>query len=278
MGRTISLSALIRLDTRVRKFTVHPNQMIGRDERRESQKPIKKDIRYRLPWMLALALPACLPAQFGKTLESQPARVAKVSGFNDQAAFLLYLNGRLILTNIVAWKENGTFESKGEGIAEGETIRMATRLASDPAGYWSEVWMEMPIHKTVVARTGNTAVLTLPDGETRTVALKRGVFPFVGMVGLNLYTRFYDETKGGKQILPILIPHKKTDRISLEWKGQFLRVVAGKKLKFREFELKAGDLEALVWIDARGRLIRSQQLDEGSVFIRQGYEALRGER
>jgi hypothetical protein len=58
---------------------------------------------------------------------------------------------------------------------------------------------------------GDAAILTLPNGTTRKVPLKPGVFPFLGMVGLNLYTRFYDEAKGGKQVLPILISHKKAD-------------------------------------------------------------------
>jgi hypothetical protein len=63
----------------------------------------------------------------------------------------------------------------------------------------------------------------------------------------------------------------------LERKRQFQRVLAGKKLELREFELKTGDLTALVWIDERGRLIKSEQPDEGSMFIRQGYEALHAE-
>ena len=244
----------------------------------ESENPMKKSIRCSLLLVLALPMPAHLHAQSAKKTEAEPVRVAKVSGFSDQAAFLFYLNGSLILTNFVAWKENGTFESKGEGIAEGDKIRMATTLSSDPAGYWSKVSLEMPIHKTGVTRAGNAAVLTLPDGRTKTVPLKPGVFPFIGMVGLNLYTRFYDELKGGKQMLPILIPHKKADQISVERKRQFQRALVGKKLELREFELKAGDLNALVWIDEGGRLIKAQQPEEGSIFIRQGYEALRGDR
>src|SRR5262245_31175500 len=191
---------------------------------------------------LTLTLPAQVHAQAPAKTEPQPVRVAKVSGFSDQAAFLFYLNGSLILTNFVTWKENGAFESSGEGIAEGDKIRMATTLSSDPAGEWSEVSMEMPIHKTGVKRAGNMALVTLPDGKTKTVSLKAGVFPFVGMVGLNLYTRFYDESKGGKQLLPILIPHKKAQEISLERKRQFQRVLGGKKVELREYELKAADL------------------------------------
>ena len=239
---------------------------------------MKNNVPCSLLLVLGLIMPAQLQAQSAKKLEAEPTRVAKVSGFSDQAAFLLYLNGTLILTNFVSWKENGTFESKGEGIAEGDKIRMATTLSTDPAGCWSEVSMEMPIHKTGVKRAGDTALLTLPDGKTKTVPLKPGVFPFVGMVGLNLYTRFYDEPKGGKQVLPILIPHKKAAEISLERKRRFQRALAGRKVELREFELKAGDLSALVLIDELGRLIKSEQPDEGSMFIRQGYEALRGER
>ena len=239
---------------------------------------MEKDIHYSLLLVLALVMPAHLNAQSSKKVKSQRAHVAKVSGFTDQAPFLLYLNGSLILTNFVAWKENGTLKSEGEGIAEGAKIRMATSLSSDAAGYWSEVSMEMPIHKTGVRRTGNTAVLTLPGGETKTVLLKPGVFPFVGMVGLNLYTRFYDESKGGKQKLPILIPHKKATEISLERKRRFQRVDGGEKMELREFELKTADLTALIWIDERGRLIKSEQPDEESIFIRQGYETLCGKR
>ena len=117
--------------------------------------------------VLALAMPAHLHAQSAKKTEAEPVPVAKVSGFSDRAAFLFYLNGSLILTNFVTWKENGTFESKGEWIAEGDKIRMATTLSSDPAGHWSKVSMEMPIHKTGVTRAGNAAVLTLPDGKTK---------------------------------------------------------------------------------------------------------------
>jgi hypothetical protein len=233
---------------------------------------MKQDIRCSLLVVLALVMPAHLPAQPAKKTEA--ACVAKVSGFSDQAAFLLYLNGNLILTNFVALKDDGTFENRGEGIADGDRIRMATTLPSDPAGYWSEVAMEMPIHKTGVKRDGNTARLILPDGKAKTVSLKPGVFPFVGMLGLNLYTRFYDESKAGKQFLPILIPHKEAEKISVERKRQFQQTLAGKKLELREFEMKTADLTALVWIDQVGRLIKSEQPDEGSVFIRQGYEAL----
>ena len=222
--------------------------------------------------VLTVLMPTHLPAQPAKKTEA--ALVARMSGFSDRAAFVLYLNGDLVLTNFVEWKENGSFDSKGEGIAEGSKIRMATKLSSDSAGYWSEVAMEMPIHKTGVKRDGNTARLLLPDGKTKTVSLKPGVFPFVGMVGLNLYTRFYDDSKAGKQVLSILIPHKKAEEISVERKRQFQRTLAGKKLELREFELKAADLTALVWIDERGRLIKSEQPDEGSVFIRQEYEGL----
>ena len=79
-------------------------------------------------------------------------------------------------------------------------------------------------------------------------------------------------------MLPILIPHKKATEISLERKRRFQRVFGGEKLELREFEMKAAGLNALVWIDGSGRLILSEQPDEGSIFIRQGYEALRGER
>jgi len=238
---------------------------------------MEQNTRYALLLMLAFTVRAQLHAQPAEKTEIEPVRVAKVSGFSDRGAFLFYLNGSLILTNFVAWKENGNFESKGEGIAEGDKIRMATTLSSDSAGYWSEVSMEMPIHKTGVKRAGNMALVTLPDGKTKTVSLKPGVFPFVGMVGLNLYTRFYDESKGGKQVLPILIPHKKAQEISLERKRQFQQALGEKKLELREFELKAADLNALVWIDESGRLIKAQQREEGSLFIRQGYESLRGE-
>jgi hypothetical protein len=98
------------------------------------------------------------------------------------------------------------------------------------------------------------------------------------MVGLNLYARFYVDLRGGKQVLPILIPHKKADQISVERKRHFQRKLARKKLDLREFELKAGDLTALIWIDEGGRLIRSEQPDEGSIFIRQGYEPLHEDR
>ena len=233
---------------------------------------------YGLLLVLVATVSAHLHAQSAKKSELGPVHVAKVSGFSDQAAFLFYLNGNLILTNFVTWSDNGNFESKGEGIAEGDKIRMATTVSSDAAGYWREVSMEMPIHKTSVKCMEDTALVTLPNGKAKTVSLKPGVFPFVGMVGLNLYTRFYDESKGGKQSLPILIPHKKAQEISLERKRQFQRALAGKKLELREFVLKAGDLNALVWIDERGRLMRVRQPEEGAVFIRQGYEALREER
>ena len=137
--------------------------------------------------------------------------------------------------------------------------------------------MEMPIYKTGVKREGNTAVLTLPDAKTKTVPLKPGTFPFVGMLGLNLYTRFYDDVKGGKQFLPILIPHKDAEEISVERKRRVQLTLAGKKLELREFELQAAGMRALVWVDASGKLIKSGQPDEGSIFIRQGYEALLGE-
>lgn len=221
---------------------------------------------------LALAMPV-LSISGESTVQ-----VAKVSGFADDAAFLLYLNGNVILTNFTRWKESGAFESKGEGMAEGDLIRMATTMSCDPEGRWSEVSMVMPIHKTGVKRSGNNAILILPDGKSRTVPLKPGVFPFVGMLGLNLYTRFYDEAKAGKQVLPILIPHKKADQISMERKQCFSRMLGGKMFELREFELKAGDLNAVIWVDDGGRMIKSAQPEESTVFIRYGYEAWREER
>jgi hypothetical protein len=238
----------------------------------------KREIRGGFLLLMGLGLTIGAQAQPAKEIAVEAVRPAKVSGFSDEGAFLLFLDGKLILTNFVKWNASGTFDSKGEGTAEGTKIRMGTSLTSDAEGFWSEVRMEMPIHTTGARRVGDLAVLTLPDGETRTTRLKPGVLPFVGMVGLNLYTRFYDEPRGGKQVLPILIPHKKATEISVERKRQFQRELAGKKLDLREFELKAGDLTAVIWIDERGRLIRSEQPDEGSTFIRQGYEPLGGDR
>jgi len=228
---------------------------------------------------LLLALTLSIPPLCGKAAEATPlVQVAKVSGFADDAAFLFYLDGNLVLTNFVVWKTNGTFASKGEAMTEGHTIRMETSLSSDVDGRWCEVSMVMPIHKTGVKRSGNNAVLTLPEGDTRTVLLNPGVFPFVGMLGLNLYTRFYDEAKGGKQSLPILIPHKKADKLTMEQKRSFQRTLGVKKLRLREFEVKTAGMDAIIWIDDRGRLIKSAQPEEGAIFIRSGYEMWREER
>jgi hypothetical protein len=210
-------------------------------------------------------------------IEVDPVLVANVSGFSDQAKFLLYLDRKLVLTNFVVWKENGSFESQGEGIVDGDKIQMATSLIPGAEGLWQEVSMKMPIHETGVRCSRTSALLTLPDGKTKTIPLKSGVFPFVGMVGLNLYTRFYDEGEGGKQLLPIVIPHKKADEILLEQKRTFQRILGGETLEFREFEVKAADMDAIVWIDERGRLVKSEQSEDGAVFIRQGYESLRDE-
>ncbi len=235
---------------------------------------MKMNLECSMHLLVALAMNFQVHAQSAVKVGAETVRVARVSGFGDQAEFLLYLGGSLVLTNVVAWKENGTFEELGEGVADGDKIRMATTLTADSAGFWTRVTMEMPIHKTGVMRVGDTAVLTLPDGKTKVVPLKPGVFPFVGMLGLNLYTRHYDPSKGGKQFLPVLIPHKPADQISVERKRNLHLSVAGTMLNVIEFEVKAAGMIALVWVDENGRLIKSQQVDEDAVFIRRGYEAL----
>jgi hypothetical protein len=90
----------------------------------------------------------------------------------------LFLDGKLNLTNFVKWTASGTFDAKGEGVAEGAKIHMGTSLTSDREGFWSEVRMEMPIQKTGAKRAGDLEVLTRPEGETKTILLKPGAFPF----------------------------------------------------------------------------------------------------
>lgn len=116
-----------------------------------------------------------------------PLRDAIFPDLADDAEFLLFVDGKKVLTNHVIWKPKRGFQSFGEGVLEGERVQMSTEIQCDLDGRWKTLHFKMPIHSTAIYRTGgNGADLVQPDGTTNSVILENGTLPFPGLKGAAL--------------------------------------------------------------------------------------------
>jgi hypothetical protein len=208
------------------------------------------------------------PDGVGQTA-SQPSAFP---AFNDRAELILYIEDRPVLTNRVVWESKSSFRSAGEGIMDGAPVRMITEIRCDAQGRWTSLLLKLPIHTTAIYRNGDKADLVQPDGTTNAVILAPGTLPFPGLEGLNLFAFYYDDRTNGTQIMPVVIPHKKPRQISVQLKRSFDSRTGGEPVLIREFEMKVADeLTAIVWIDAKGRLIRSEIPSEKAVLLRKEF-------
>jgi hypothetical protein len=195
--------------------------------------------------------------------------------FSDRAELILFVEDRPILTNRVVWESKTSFQSAGEGVMDGEPVRMSTDIRCDAHGQWTSLILRLPIHTTAIYRTGDKADLVQPDGTTNAVILAPGTFPFPGLEGLNLFAFYYDHRMTGTQIMPVIIPHKKPKQISVQLKRSFESHASAERVLIHEFEMKVGDeLTASVWVDAKGRLIRSAIPSEKAVLLRKEFSFL----
>jgi hypothetical protein len=211
----------------------------------------------------------------GKSLERIESRfrTAVFPDLADNAEFLLFVDGQKVLTNHVIWKPKSCFKSVGEGVLEGERVQMSTEIQCDSDGRWKTLRLKMPIHSTAIYLTGDDgADLVQPDGTTNSVILEPGSLPFPGLEGLNLFAIYYDYQKGGTQVFPVVVPHKKPREISLRLNRSFQVQIERKQILLSEFEARLGDeMTALMLVDQEGRLIRSEMPTEHSVFIRKEF-------
>jgi len=206
-----------------------------------------------------------------------PSTTAIFPNLADDAELLLFINGEKVLTNHIVWQPNSRFKSVGEGVLEGERVQMSTEIQCDMDGRWKTLRLKMPIHSTAIYRTtGDGADLVQPDGTTNSVILEKGSLPFPGLEGLNLFAAYYDFKKGGTQVFPVVVPHKKAREISLRVIRSLHAPFGRTQIFLREFEMILGDeMTALVLVDPGGRLIRSEMPTEDSVFIRKEFLFLR---
>jgi hypothetical protein len=195
--------------------------------------------------------------------------------FSDRAELILFIEDRPVLTNRVVWESKSSFQSAGEGVMDGQPVRMSTDIRCDARGQWTSLLLKLPIHTTAVYRTGDKADLVQPDGTTNAVILAPRTLPFPGLEGLNLFAFYYDHRTNGTQVMPVIIPHKKPKQISVQLKRSFEPDGGAERVLIHEFEMKVGDeLTASVWVDAKGRLIRSAIPSEKAVLLRKEFSFL----
>ena len=70
---------------------------------------------------------------------------------------------------------------------------------------------------------------------------------------LSLSVRAYDQKKGGKQTLPMVLIPEGVVNATLESKDTVERSVAGKDLKLTRYHLALASIEITVWRDTRSR-------------------------
>jgi len=230
--------------------------------------------------LTGLAVSAHSTPQDQKNAEAKPAAEvvpAKVSGYSDSGTFHVYKDEEIVVRINFTWKPDGSFENKSVLEIGGQKVETNTTITADKDGHWTTIEGTARIlGKFKLEREADKANQTL-DKKSKSFALKSGavLFDDFSPALMSMSVRAYDQAKGGKQTLPmVIIPAALLDA-TLERKDAVERSVGGNDLKLTRYSLNIASVELIVWADADAKVYLAEVPSQSAAFVREGYEALR---
>ena len=125
---------------------------------------------YRL---FRLLLPALAAAALWAQPSAAPSLPASLKGPGEDATFYLYVNEDRVGTIKVKWLPGGSYQNDATLAMAGQSMTMATSIAVDPDGLWTQITAGAPTGTTTCIREGATGRRTLKD-KTTTFDVKPG--------------------------------------------------------------------------------------------------------
>ena len=206
------------------------------------------------------------------------AQPASLKGPGEDATFYLYVNEDRVGTINAKWLPGGAYQNEATLAMAGQSMTVATSIAVDPDGLWTQITAVAPTGTTTCIREGATARRTLKE-KTTTFDVKPGVrlFDNYGPALMSQAVRLYDGAKGGKQAFPVIIVPGAAIQASLEFKDRIERTVADKDLTFLRYTYSLAGIDITLWTDADGRIYLGEVPAQHAAYVRDGYEVLRKE-
>jgi uncharacterized protein len=226
-----------------------------------------------------LAAPSHSMPQEQKKAEEKPAVVvpAKMSGFTDSGTFHIYKDEEILARIDFTWQEDGSFEGKCVLELAGQKVTTDTTISVDKDGHWTKIaGSARLLGKYELERVGDKIKKTLGK-KTEAFPFKAGavLFDDGSPALLSMSVRAYDQAKGGKQTLQMVIVPAAALDVTLERKDAVERSVGGKDLKLTRYSLVLATLELIIWADADGKIYLAEVPAQSAAFVREGYEPLR---
>jgi hypothetical protein len=201
---------------------------------------------------------------------------APLSGFQDQATFLLFLNEERIGTMQSNWQSDGHFEARATLSLAGQSVETSLKITPDAEGRWKEIVSQSALGVMTITREGASARRTFKD-KTTTFETRSGVVLFDNNSPalISQAVRQYDRIKGGAQKFPLLIVSGLGVNATLEAKEKVERSIGGRDLVLTKFVYGLPGVDLYVWVDDTGKLYLADAPAQKAAFVREGYEALR---
>lgn len=201
---------------------------------------------------------------------------APLTGFADEASFVLFVNEERLGEMKSSWKATGEFEATSVISFAGQSRTTTTRITPDSEGRWKKVVMESAMGAVTVEREGSACRRTFKD-ETSTFSTRPDelLFDNNGPSLMSMAVRRYDRRKGGVQTFPLLILPGLPKEVSLEAKESIERAVGGRDLRLTHFVYGIVGLDLHLWVDDDGRLYFADVPAQKAQFVRSGFDALR---
>jgi hypothetical protein len=224
-----------------------------------------------------------LPVVFSRFIEkasvdpkSSKGLPATLAGFEDQANFILFLNGQRLTVMQSTWRKNGSFEGHAAMNLAGQKTETTTRILPARDGRWARITMESALGLVMLTRKGST-VTHMFKLKKNTWESREGLVLFdnnsPALISQSL--RRYDRRKGGVQKFPLLILPDTLAELRLEAMKTTHDTIAGKKWTLTKFFYGLPGIDIHVWADTEGRVYLVDIPAQKATFVREGYEALR---
>jgi hypothetical protein len=224
-----------------------------------------------------------LPVVFSRYIEKASADPkpskglpATLAGFEDQANFILFLNGQRLTVMQSTWRKNGSFEGHAAMNLAGQKTETTTRILPARDGRWARITMESALGLVMLTRKGST-VTHMFKVKKNTWESREGLVLFDNNSPalISQALRRYDRRKGGVQKFPLLILPDTLAELRLEARKTTHDQIAGKKWTLTKFFYGLPGIDIHVWADTEGRVYLVDIPAQKATFVREGYEALR---
>ncbi len=207
-----------------------------------------------------------------KKTEALPASLA---GFSDEGVFRIYQNEDPIVEINFKWENGGKFANSAVITMAGQSATYTTTIETDKKGLWIKIVQESPLGTMEFTRKGSTVTRTFKE-KTVTIELKNRAVLFENFSPalVSQSVRAYELDKGGKQTLPLFIIPGAMEKVTLEFKEEEERTIAGKDMKFRKFIAGLPGVDITLWVDKKDRLYLADVPSQSAAYVREGYEIL----